>query len=153
MTPRDRSVMIGNVFFETLTSPNWKTGYEHIIEQVKKQGNTVRSHNYKTDIVNGAMVSRIGQDLYFGTHHYSQSQSELYNMINREFTNTRNHVVNTGGHSDGTYCPVCPGLIISLKDVPTYAKTFPGWEVVYLPGQSWDKVKPFLDLKKKNSGK
>ena len=153
MTPRDRSVMIGNVFFETLTSPNWKTGYEHIIEQVKKQGNTVRSHNYKTDIVNGAMVSRIGQDLYFGTNHYSQNQSELQSMVNREFPDTRNHIVNTGGHGDGTYCPVCPGLIISLQDVPTYAETFPGWEVVYLPGQSWTKVEPFLKLKRKNKGK
>jgi hypothetical protein len=48
---------------------------------------------------------------------------------------------------------VCPGLIISLSDVPTYADTFPGWEVVYLPGQSWDMVEPFIELKKKNSGK
>jgi hypothetical protein len=63
------------------------------------------------------------------------------------------HVVDTGGHSDGTYCPVCPGLIISLRDVPTYKNTFPGWEVVYLPGQSWAMVKPFLNLKQKNQGK
>jgi hypothetical protein len=44
-------------------------------------------------------------------------------------------------------------LIISLFDVPTYATTFPDWEVVYLPGQSWQKVKPFCDLKLKNQGK
>jgi len=37
--------------------------------------------------------------------------------------------------------------------VPTYADTFPGWEVVYLPGQSWSKVQPFLDLKLKNKGR
>jgi hypothetical protein len=73
--------------------------------------------------------------------------------MDKEFTNNRNHIVNTGGHSDATYCPVCPGLIISLYDVPTYEKTFPGWEVVYLPGQSWDKVQPFLALKNKNGGK
>jgi hypothetical protein len=45
---------------------------------------------------------------------------------------------------------VCPGLIISLHDVPTYKNTFPDWEVVYLPGQSWTKVMPFLQLKEKN---
>jgi N-dimethylarginine dimethylaminohydrolase len=153
MTPRDDSVMIGNVFFENLTSSIWKTGYEHIVEHVKKQGNTVRSHNYKPDIVNGAMVSRIGKDLYFGTSHNSQNQSELQNIVDREFVNTRNHIVKTNGHSDATYCPVCPGLIVSLNDVPTYAETFPDWEVVYLPGQSWSKVKPFLKLKEKNKGK
>jgi hypothetical protein len=40
-----------------------------------------------------------------------------------------------------------------LCDVPTYQKTFPGWEVVYLPGQSWARVKPFLKLKEKNKGR
>jgi len=154
MTPRDHSVMIGNVFFENFnTAPGWTNGYEHIIEHVKAQGNTIRSYSYKTDLINGSMVSRIGQDLYFGTDNYSQNLTELQSIINCEFTNTRNHIVNTGGHSDGVYCPVCPGLIISLDDVPTYTDTFPGWEVVYLPGQSWDKVKSFLDLKQKNKGK
>ena len=62
-------------------------------------------------------------------------------------------MLNIGGHSDGTFCPVSPGLIISLNDVTTYANSFPGWEVVYLPGQSWDKVDAFLKLKKKNKGK
>jgi len=48
---------------------------------------------------------------------------------------------------------VTPGLIISLYDVPTYADTFPGWEVVYLPGQSWDAIEAFGILKHKNRGK
>jgi hypothetical protein len=74
-------------------------------------------------------------------------------VINKHFSNYRTHVVKTGGHSDGVFCPVTPGLIVSLKDVPTYAETFPDWEVVYLPGQSWAKVSPFLNLKRKNHGK
>jgi hypothetical protein len=105
------------------------------------------------EVINGAMVSRIGKDLYFGTISYDQNIDRLQSKIDAEFVSTRNHIVNTGGHGDGTYCPVCPGLIISLEDVPTYAKTFPGWEVVYLPGQSWDQVKPFLKLKHQNKGK
>jgi hypothetical protein len=48
---------------------------------------------------------------------------------------------------------VCPGLIVSLNDVPTYKNTFPGWEVIYLENQSWEKVKPFMILKEKNKGK
>jgi hypothetical protein len=48
---------------------------------------------------------------------------------------------------------VTPGLIISLFDYQKYEKTFPGWEVVYLPGQSWSAVRPFLQLKQKNAGK
>ena len=125
--------------------------YDKIFEQIKNQGNRIVSDLYP--FINGAMISRIGKDLYFGTHSYEQDQSDLKQLINAEFLNTRNHIVNTGGHSDATYCPVCPGLIISLNDVPTYADTFPDWEVVYLPGQSWTAVQPFLDLKAKNKGK
>jgi len=125
--------------------------YKHINDHVTNQGNLIKKTNISE--INGAMVSRIGQDLYFGTSNYQDDQQKIKLHIDQEFPNTRNHIVNTGGHSDGTYCPVTPGLIISLKDVPTYKDTFPGWEVIYLPQQSWDLVQPFLDLKRKNKGK
>jgi hypothetical protein len=131
-----------------------KDSYNDIFSHIQAQGNTVvNKFSSSNTLLNGAMISRIGRDLYFGTEDYNQDTTEIKNYVKHEFPNTRNHFVNTGGHGDGTYCPVCPGLIISLEDVPTYADTFPGWEVVYLPGQSWDIVKPFLDLKHKNAGK
>ena len=127
------------------------SGYEEIFSRIQQQGNTIKTQPGRN--LNGAMVTRIGRDLYFGTEDYDQDQREYCDFVNGEFTQTRNHMVNTGGHSDGTYCPVCPGLIISLKDVPTYAETFPDWEVVYLPNQSWDAVSSFLTLKEKNAGR
>lgn len=128
--------------------------YANIFNRIRLQENEIVSHATPgVHIVNGAMISRIGKDLYFGTSRYDQDTSELLSSINQKFTNTRNHVVNTGGHGDGTYCPVAPGLIISLHDVPCYAETFPNWEVVYLPGHGWDQVQPFLDLKTKNQGR
>ena len=125
--------------------------YNDIFFQIEKQGNRVVNSFYT--LLNGAMVSRIGRDLYFSTLTYGEGIEEIKKNAAAEFKTTRNHVVDTGGHGDGTYCPVCPGLIISLADVPTYADTFPGWEVVYLPGQSWEKVETFFDLKTKNNGK
>jgi hypothetical protein len=128
------------------------SSYDKIFDLIAQQGNKI-THRPDISKAPGAYITRIGKDLYFGTETYNQDQKSLQNIINAEFTNTRNHIVNTGGHSDATYCPVCPGLIISLTDVPTYKDTFPDWEVVYLPGQSWNMVKPFLDLKHKNKGK
>ena len=126
--------------------------YDNIFRCIQDQGNSITKY-LDPETINGSMVSRIGKDLYFGTQHYEQDVEKVTKKINSEFTNTRNHIVNTGGHSDGTFCPVCPGLIISLQDVPTYADTFPDWEVVYLPGQSWNAIRPFLDLKQKNKGR
>ncbi len=126
--------------------------YKNIFDLIKQHNNPIVASEVES-YASGAMVARIGRDLFVGTEGYDVDLAELQKKASNEFPTHRVHVVNTGGHSDGTYCPVCPGLIISLKDVPTYADTFPGWEVVYLPGQSWDKVKPFLDLKKKNKGR
>ena len=125
--------------------------YQNIIDKVASQGNMIRRS--PLDIITGSMVTRLGRDLYFGTNTYHDDLEQLQKGVDLEFIHTRNHIVNTGGHSDGTYCPVCPGLIISLEDVPTYSKTFPGWEVIYLPHQSWDLIKPFLNLKAKNKGR
>jgi hypothetical protein len=194
MTPRDYTVMVGDVFYENISSnfmkpnyddikdPSWadctswddfnqlpdfikteckqhfnfgndqqhRAEYNKILDYLKRTGTVVKSgHSY----ANGASLARIGKDLYFGTEAYGQDSNKIKSHVDSVFSNTRNHIVNTGGHSDGTYCPVCPGLIISLYDVPSYADTFPGWEVVYLPGQSWAKVWTFLQLKEKNNGK
>ena len=57
------------------------------------------------------------------------------------------------GHTDGNFHPIKPGAILSVFDVQTYEETFPGWDVCYLPDQSWAKVKGFRKLKLKNEGK
>jgi hypothetical protein len=125
--------------------------YNHIFAQIEQQGNRIKTTRISQ--APGAFISRIGKDLYFGTQDYAQDQTQYQIDIDTEFSHTRNHIVNTGGHGDGTYCPVCPGLIISLQDVPTYKNTFPDWEVVYLPVQSWDKIQPFLHIKERNQGR
>jgi hypothetical protein len=130
----------------------WNDDREYLLpieSLVKLQGNEII---YDTN-TNTAMTTRVGKDLYFGTETYTENQDKLKQHVGKMFPDYRCHIVNTGGHSDSTFCPVVPGLIVSLRDVPTYADTFPGWEVVYLPGQSWDAVRPFLDLKNKNRGK
>ena len=103
--------------------------------------------------LNSAQYTRIGRDIYVGTEEYGQDKSEQIKWLNENKPQYRWHSVDTGGHSDGTFCPVKPGLIISLRDIPTYKDSFPGWEVVYLPSQSWFAITPFLDLKEKNGGK
>jgi hypothetical protein len=142
------SIMFNIKLFSELSSPELQSLIP-IESLIKSQGNQII---YDTH-TNTAMIARIGKDLYFGTEAYDQDQTLLKKQAGELFPDYRCHVVNTGGHSDATFCPVVPGLIVSLFDVPSYADTFPGWEVVYLPGQSWNKVKPFLDLKEKNRGK
>lgn len=122
---------------------------QNINEHVKKQGNQIKSGTN----ISAAMTTRIGKDLYFGTESKHDNVELLQKKYAELFPDYRCHIVESEGHSDGAFCPVVPGLIVSLKDMPTYEKSFPGWEVVYLPNQSWESVSPFLKIKEKNKGK
>jgi hypothetical protein len=93
-----------------------------------------------------ATTTRIGKDLYVD----KEMAIDLKNVVDKNF---RINETSNGYHTDAVFCPVVPGLIISLQDITNYKDTFPGWEVVYLPDQSWSKVQPFLELKEKNQGK
>jgi hypothetical protein len=125
--------------------------YDNIFNKVHLQGNQLQYTDL--DVVSGCFVSRLGQDLYFATQSYDEDQTELLNKVNQRFPNTRNQIVNAGGHGDATYCPVTPGLIISLRDIPTYKDTFPGWEVVYLPPSDYSETDKFRASMRINRGR
>jgi glycine amidinotransferase len=125
-----------------------------VTELVKFAGNPIIKNQYH-DILNQIPsngITRIGKDLFFGISK-SADIDKIKKLTEHFFPDYRNHIVTTGGHIDGCFTPVKPGLIVSIQDMPTYATTFPGWEVVYLAGESWDKIQPFLDLKQKNQGR
>lgn len=125
--------------------------YQHIFQDIEANGNSI---NYTDlDFINGCFVSRLGQDLYFATQTYHDDKKQILQQVDQLFADTRNHVVNSGGHGDAVYCPVAPGLIISLNDIPTYADTFPGWEVVYLPPSRYAHMREFECSMKHNKGR
>ena len=105
--------------------------------------------------INTASMTRVGKDLYFNFVNIVNKINEdmFLKKWRRLFPDYRVQALEIPGHGDGTYCPVKPGLIVSLKDPEFYAKTFPGWEVVTLKGQSWNAMRPFLNMKKKNHGR
>jgi hypothetical protein len=127
------------------------TFYKHIFDQIAQQGNDIVFTDL--DFVNGCFVSRIGQDLYFATQTFHDNKPALQHTVDQNFKRTRNRIVDAGGHGDAVYCPICPGLIISLNDVPTYADTFPGWEVVFLPPSNYKDMREFEFSMKQNKGK
>jgi N-dimethylarginine dimethylaminohydrolase len=156
MTPRDYSIMLGEKFyFKTNYFSEWeRLTWGKVLDDIQQQGNDiVFSGDEHLTNFNSAINTRIGKDVYLGTEFYNEDLSKKLQACSQTHPEYRWHAINTGGHSDATFCPVCPGLIVSLKDVPTYKDTFPDWEVVYLPGQSWGKIMPFKRLKDKNQGK
>jgi len=125
--------------------------YSNTFEEIRSSGTTVVDTDL--DFINGCFVSRIGNDLFFATQTYHDNKQAILSQVNQLFPSTRNHVVNAGGHGDAVYCPVAPGLIISLNDIPTYTDTFPDWEVVYLPPSNYSHMRQFESSMKHNKGR
>lgn len=162
MQPRDQSIMIGDSFY-----CNTDLQYKPLRDKVAEQGNIVKSaRDYDIgfkwqnmdNYLNGAQISRLGKDLYIGSLEKVPSNKReevniVQNKLREEFPEHRLTFVDTDGHADGSFCPVVPGLIVSISGPFNYKKTFPDWEIVYLAGESWSKVYPFLQLKQKNYGK
>jgi hypothetical protein len=125
--------------------------YSQIFDQINSQGNEIVYTDL--DFINGCFVSRIGQDLYFATQTYHDDRQALLEQVDNCFPQTRNRIVNAGGHGDAVYCPITPGLIISLNDIPTYSDTFPCWEVVFLPPSNYEHMREFEFSMKRNKGR
>lgn len=124
--------------------------YKHIFERIEQNSEIVYTD---LDFINGCFVSRLGDDLFFATQTYYDNKQKILDQVNQLFPDTKNHVVNAGGHGDSVYCPVTPGLIISLNDIPTYADNFPDWEVVYLPDSDYAHMRKFEKSMKINKGR
>jgi N-dimethylarginine dimethylaminohydrolase len=160
MQPRDSTVMLGETFYSLPWS--WANNIKkHVLNQGNKVENSfdtgIRGTQDKINqYFNGAMISRIGKDLVIGTFEDVTENEEIKRIqtrLSKILPNYRVHVANTSGHTDGTFCPVVPGLILSIEGNISYSDAFSDWEVVYLPNESWYKMDAWLKLKTVNRGK
>lgn len=161
MQPRDGTIMLGETFYY---QDHLKPALQEAIDLLESKGNKTSSTVPKTGFkyldhdlyLNSAMTSRIGKDLIVGsiTSEKVENLPELQNILQAQLPDYRIHMMDTQGHTDGTFCPVVPGLIVSITGSEKYyEKLFPGWEVVYLPGEAWGKVQNWMQLKQQNGGK
>jgi hypothetical protein len=94
----------------------------------------------------------VGRDIYIDQYEHKLRDDQIQ-ALKQNIPNVRINTLNHGGHSDGCFHTIKPGAILSILDIQTYQDTFPGWDVCYLPGQSWGQVKGFTDMKQKVNGK
>lgn len=150
-----------NIIFQGYTNTIGKTSkyihddktypYKTLEKFVKDSGNEIVYDQY----INTASTTRVGKDLFF-------SLGNIINKVNEDnfmkkwkklFPDYNIHPLSIPGHTDGCFCPVKPGLILSLKGPEFYKDTFPGWEVVTLKGESWNKLRSFMNKKSKTRGR
>ena len=119
--------------------------YHHVLSKCNIQQT---EHTY----ISGCFVSRLGKDLFFATQSIFDDWDLIYQQVDRLFPDTNNHIVDAQGHGDAVYCPIAPGLIISIAD-EDYSSSFPDWEIVHLEPSHYAKHKQFQSSMKINAGR
>ncbi len=144
--PRDHFAVIGETFYAYQP-----TGfYGSFLQKISKEN---LSFGNKAIEVSTAIIARVGKDIFWDVPKDSKQEDIDFFKTKWNAEGFRVHVSRRGYHSDGCFCVVKPGCIVTLRDVQDYATEFPGWDILYLPDQSWSKVSPFLKVKEKVKGR
>ena len=147
VTPRDNFAVLGEKIYVGMGNT---TGYTDVLRKINKDNLVLYEEG--NFVISGATICRVGKDIWWDI-----STDVKFEIIDRykkqlESEGFRVHISNRGYHSDSAFCVVKPGCIVSLKEIQDYETEFPNWDVLYLPDQSWAKVDPFLQMKKKVGG-
>ena len=148
VNPRDHFAVVGEKIF--VGASGGSAGYEDVLKQIDKKNIFV---NNPPGMISTATIARVGKDLFWDLK--KDTPKEVVTKYKQKWTQEgfRIHLSDRGYHCDGVFCVVKPGCIVSLRDIQDYKTEFPGWEVLYLPDQSWSRVSPFLKIKTKVGGR
>jgi glycine amidinotransferase len=80
--------------------------------------------------INGANVVRVGRDIIIDRDVFD---FEYHNT----FPDYRVHLVDNGGHMDGCFAILKPGVILANHYFDDYHRTFPGWEIIMLDNPTY----------------
>lgn len=124
--------------------------YQKIPDFVKNE--IYRISHHRLNAFQAPSITVVGKDIYIDTHDLlNQNDKSLAESVFKD--KFRLNYLSHGGHSDGCFHTIKPGAILSIEEIQKYENTFPGWDICYLPGQSWGKVQDFMKLKKQTGGK
>ena len=134
--PRDIYLAVGT----DLVLPRWVEQsrehgcwpWAHAVESYENDsGSRVRYHDLSINI-NGANIVRVGRDLFIDCVFFKQQHQDPPSVFASEivpfFPDRRCHYLDNGGHLDGCFAVLRPGLILANNYFQDYDRTFPGWQ-------------------------
>ena len=121
ITPRDQFVVIGTrlVAYNPELRP-WQPVIDQYLQDPRCQLQTTSHH-----CINGANVVRAGRDILIDRDVFEYE-------YHGEYPEYRVMLVRNGGHMDGCFAILKPGLILANHYYNDYERTFPGWQVIRL---------------------
>ena len=120
--PRDNFVVIGN---RLMYHRGYQRPWQHVIDQYKQSPGC--SVSAATSLcIGGANVVRVGRDIII-------DRAGVYDwQYDDQWPEFRVKMIDNGGHLDGCFAILRPGLILANHYFNDYDTHFPGWEVILL---------------------
>jgi glycine amidinotransferase len=124
--PRDQFVTVGNtLWYHADHIRPWQSTVDQYLKD--SASNIHINHNI---CINGANVVRVGRDIIIDRDVFD---FEYHNT----FPDYRVHLVDNGGHMDGCFAILKPGVILANHYFDDYHRTFPGWEIIMLDNPTY----------------
>ncbi len=149
VTPRDDYAVIGKKIYSVNKSTDV---INSVLDKIDIENFVIDSTLEKSSI-NTAAIVRVGKDLFWDICKNTKESVVIKYKKLWEQEGFRVHTSNRGYHSDGAFCIVKPGCIVSLRNIQDYKTFFPGWDVLYLPDLTKANVFPFINMNKKVKGR
>jgi N-dimethylarginine dimethylaminohydrolase len=138
VTPRDHYVVLDKTLY-SLHNNLKKDPWRHSLDLYSSAGFDVQYPvNQPINCLCPPALVRMGQDLFIDKDTHPHVWGFICQWMIETSTNYRVNICQTSGHSDGVFCPVAPGTIVSSHYKSDYSQSFPGWEVFQIPKQITD---------------
>ena len=134
VTPRDHYMVLDKTLYSLHNDHLKKDPWRHSLDLYTEQGLDVQYPKHKPiNCLCPPAVCRIGSDLFVDSVSHKHVWGFVCQWMVEQSTDYRINICNTGGHSDGVFCPIAPGIIVSSHYKDSYNDTFPDWEVFHIP--------------------
>jgi len=120
--PRDHFVVIGN---RLIGHRDQVTAWQEIINAYVSGDDGSQFLISYQPCINGANVVRVGRDIIVDRDVFDYDYQG-------DWPEHRVQIVSNGGHMDGCFAILRPGLILANHYWADYERTFPGWEIIML---------------------
>lgn len=135
ITPRDHYLTLGQKLYSLHSHSIYpKDPWQAVMDQYKTLGHAVESPlHHPINCLCPPSLVRLGRDLYLDRDSHPDVWGFVCEWMIETAVEYRINICNTQGHSDGVFCPVAPGVLVTSHYKYDYEQSFPGWEVFRLP--------------------
>lgn len=145
IAPRDALVVIGNNVYEF--------GDDHSSIKDLIKTNVIRSpfSPARTALnLPAPSITQIGKDILIDKKCFTHWEIQWFE---KQLPNYRINKVSVGGHNDGSFIILKPGVILSLNETVNWEEFFPNWKVMYVNDDKNIYCKEWLIERRINQGK